>query len=209
MTRKQSSLAAVALLAGVVALAVVFLGWPAWQTYQGDAAAIEDGRDKLKRFRALAGQQGELDRQLESMRNSRAVDEMLLPEDTATLAAAKLQEQLKRIVEASGGRLTSTQVLATEPAAGFQKVGVDVRMSVGVAALQQVLHNLEGALPILVIDNLLILARGQRNARRARNRVVPNARTPRPAAPLMLDVRFRLAGFMATDGGGAGAAESG
>ena len=197
MTRTRSRLTAITLLIGVVGLSAAFLAWPAWQAYRADAEAIEYGRDKLQRFRTLAGQQGELDRELQAMRTSTDLAQLLLPEGTVTLAAAKLQEQLKRIVESSGGRLTSTQVLAPELAAGFQKVGVNVRMSVSVPALQQVLHSLEGALPVLVIDNLLIISRGQRASRRLRNRAQASGRTPAPSAAPMLDVRFRLAGFMA------------
>ena len=99
-------------------------------------------------------------------------------------------ERLKRIVEQSGGSLTSTQVLPSTDEEAFQRVSVNARMSVSIEAFQKVLHELESGLPALVVDNVVVLARGARSRRRTRRN-----------RPLGLDVRFRLSGYLAATNG--------
>jgi hypothetical protein len=91
--------------------------------------------------------------------------------------------------------LTSTQVLAPELASGFERVAISARLSLSGPALQRVLHELEGGLPVLIVDDVIVSARPARRARR-------NSRSKRAGSQKAsntetnLDVRFRLSGFM-------------
>ena len=197
VSRGQRRAAAVLLLLAVLAVVATLGVWPAWSAYRDDRASIADVRDNLERFGRLADSVEQLKRQRETLREDRTVDQMLLNEATSTLAAATLRERLKRIVQASGGRLTSTQALAAETLEGFDRVGVNVRMSVKIGALQRVLYDLEAGLPVLLVDNLVVLTRPVRRSRRTRRRHRAAEPVPSPApSEALLDVRFRLIGFM-------------
>lgn len=199
LSRSQRRAVAVSLLLTVLALVGALGVWPAWTMYRDDRESISELRHALERFGRVARSGVQLRRQLEQLREDRTADQMLLAEATSTLAAATLQKRLKRIVQESGGRLTSTQALVAESREGFDRVGVNARMSVNISALQRVLYDLEARMPILLVDELVVLSRPVRRPRRSRRRGGVPELPPAPAKAL-LDVRFRLTGFMAKPG---------
>lgn len=195
MTPLTSRLAAVALLVFVVASVAGFVVWPVVQTYLADRDELGDIIFRSERFRRLSTQVEPLEAELARLNADRSLTASLFNSPSGTLAAAELQTRLKRVIERSGGRLTSTQVLAPELASGFERVAVSARLSLSGSALQRVLHELEGGLPVLIVDDVIVSARPARRARR-NSRSKRAASRPAPSAEINLDVRFRLSGFM-------------
>lgn len=184
LTKGQSRLIAIALLVFVIGGLYRGVAVPAWRTYTQNNEEIELHRDRIQRFTRIAANQATLEKQVRDLEQRQDLKRYMLNQESTTLAAAALQERVKAIVEESGGKLASTRVLPAEEQGTFSKVAVSVRMTVSTEALQKVLYELESALPYLFIDDLAILARRSRRARR--NEVVAQN----------LDVRFALAGFM-------------
>ena len=116
----QSRAAALMLLLAVLAAAVAFGVSPLWRTYSANREAIDEHRTLIERFSRLADEHTSLEAQRRALEHTAPVDRFLIDAASATLAAAQLQESLKEIVENSGGRLTSTQVLGAQPQGGFR-----------------------------------------------------------------------------------------
>jgi hypothetical protein len=103
--------------------------------------------------------------------------------ETAALAGASLQNDLRALIEAEGGVLTSTAFRQTTDAAPVTPVGVNVRLHCSVESLLRILHGLEGRQPVLFIENVVIQSRH------------------RPGAQLRfatdeLDVEFDVTGYL-------------
>lgn len=178
--------AAVALLLLVVGLVTVLVVRPIWSRYASNRDLIADLEHRVARFESIATRQDSLEQQLASVKQNINLDELTLQADSATLAAADLQERVKAAVQAAGGSLTSTQILEHEKVTTFDRVSVNVRMTGTTPAVQKSLYALESARPILTIDDLLVVTR--RTTLRLGNR-----RTAQPQD--WLDVRFRVSGF--------------
>ncbi len=182
----KDRLAAVALLLLVIGLVVVLVVRPVWSRYASNRDLIADLEHRVARFESIATRQEALEQQLASVRQNINLDELTLQADSATLAAADLQERVKAAVQAAGGSLTSTQILEPEKVTTFDRVSVNVRMTGTTPAVQNSLYALESGRPILMIDDLLVVTR--RTTLRLGNR--------RSAQPQdWLDVRFRVSGF--------------
>jgi len=178
--------AAVSLLLLVIALVGVLLIRPIWERYASNRDLIADLEDKVARFESVATRQAELERQFSTLERTSNLGELTLQADSATLAAADLQERVKAAVQAAGGSLTSTQVLEPEKVSSFERVSVNVRMTGSTPAVQKSLYALESGSPVLVIDDLLVVTR--------RTTVRLGARRSEQQQD-WLDVRFQVSGF--------------
>ncbi len=183
---------AVGLLVALILAVFSFLILPAWQTYAENREAIADEQYRLSRLRAMSLRRPDLLRAESDLRRRQTEAGQIMQERSAPLAAAALQERVKAVVESSGGSVSSARVLPAVAAGAFQRVTVNVRLSLSNEALQTVIFELESAIPYLVIDNVIINSRrGRGRARNARRRQnSPAAQTGR------LDVAFDLSGFM-------------
>jgi hypothetical protein len=101
-----------------------------------------------------------------------------------SIAAAELQNRLKRAVEGANGDLRSVQVLPGQDNDGFRRVTVRGQILVSLAALQHVLYDLEGSEPYLFLDNIEIAERPDNHG--------SNAEADDP----VLDVHFDVSGYM-------------
>jgi general secretion pathway protein M len=187
---------ALALLLGLVALTIGSVGLPLWHHHRAQAELLEIRADALAHFERVVS--GLEDRRAELARLEAAPElaRFVLARESPTLAAARLQEQVKSVVEAHDGRLISVHVLdpAEAGAGAFLRVGLGIRLSVDMEGLQQVLHELEGGRPALFVDDLVILSRSARGTRGGET-AIPD-----------LDIRFRISGFLASPPSPAGGA---
>lgn len=182
----KERIAAVALLLVVIALIGIILVNPLWARYTTNRELIADLEHKVARFESIATRQAALEQELAAVRRSMNLDELTLQADSANLAAADLQEQVKSAVQAAGGSLTSTQILEPERVSSFDRISVNVRMRGSTPAVQKSLHALESGQPVLVVDDLLVVTR--RTTVRLRNRRATEQQD-------WLDVRFKVSGF--------------
>ena len=175
---------AVALLALLLAVVWRTAVRPLWQQWTHHEQLIVQQRSTIERLRSMAASRDRYAQALSQMRARSGVDDALMKSDTVTLAAAQLQREVKSLVESAGGSVVSAQAKDGVDEGPFARVQLDVRLSVSNIALQKVMHALETQRPIVIIEELLILANSVRNKRAS-------------SADEMLDVRVSIAGFVA------------
>ena len=184
----HSRVLAVILLLAAAGLVYAFVMMPIWQSHQETRNAVASHEEQIARLLGVAANTRALSEQRNALQSRGELGRYLLAGSSTTLAAAGLQERIKSIVEGTGGRLTSTRVLNPESEHGFTRVAIGVRLALDTVALQEVLYQLEGQRPLLVIDELMVIARRARSTRRTRDKADN------------LDVRFQISGFMSSAG---------
>ena len=199
MSRAFSRTLAVALLVLLVVILWRVAVAPLWSRFAQDREAIAEARGAIARYQQLTARRDEFQKAIDELDTDEGLERALLSAGSSTLAAAQLQQRVKATVEQHGGSLVSSQVLDAERKGPFAKVRVNVRMSVSVEELQNVLHELESQLPILVLDGMQAQSRRARRRRGAANR----------SQGARLDVRLQLAGFLTVEDSTSAPARSG
>jgi hypothetical protein len=91
---------------------------------------------------------------LRQLERRNQLDTRLLDAETPALAGAALAGSLAAFLEEAGGWLDSTQVLEPEPAEPLMRIGVRLRGAFDLSGLRSFLHRIEGAEPLLTIEEL-------------------------------------------------------
>ncbi len=192
-----SRLVAVGLLLALIGAVYSFCIAPIWRASAENKETISEQQELLRRYQRLAADAADLSQRLTVLRSKPMSGEGYLQGDNETLVAARLQSRIRDVVQTSGGRLTTTQVLAGIDDDGFRRIGVRVTMTADTAELQKVLFRLEGDRPYLFLDNVDVSGEQSRG------------RDGRDSA---LTISFDAYGFMRADiesAGEAGARASG
>lgn len=101
---------------------------------------------------------------MENLKSQIADQNYLSTQNTTALASAELQELIKQTIIEAGGQLSSTQGLPVVTKNNFQRIPVSVRMTGNSEVLRAVLHRLETATPLIVVEQIDIRPmRGVRN----------------------------------------------
>ena len=178
----------VALLAGLYGAAE-----PLITEYQAYGTTIAQSRELLQRYERIVNTRRPLQEQAKELRRRLKARGGYLPGASDSLAAAQLQNRVKKIVRAAGGAIKSTQTLPPSDVKGLRQIDVRVQMSADIVALQKTIHALEADETYLFLDNLDI-RRQRARRRRGRNR------NKTPAAVSPLTVRFDIYGYRRTEG---------
>lgn len=155
----------------------------------------EQLQGQLEVYRRMAAGLPEQQALLERLRGAAPPAALTLGENRPALAGADLQQRVGQLVSQSGGQLVSTQILERDdPAAVLPAVALKVQMRGETEQLVRLLHALAYSRPLLVVDNLLVLA----NPRLDMQRIYRGSE--RPVLPA-LEVTFEVTAFMAARGG--------
>ena len=179
-------------LTAVALLLITLLGvyWliarPLVNKYHFYQSNIENLQERLQRLRGMLATRRELEAQIQRVRQDSSVAVYYLKQQSPMLGATDLQQQVKSIVEANGGRLISTQILPVTQEKGFSRVGINVQMTGDTKVLQKIIYALESNRPLLFINNLQVIARTIRYSGRD-NQLGTN---------LQLTIQFDLAGYL-------------
>jgi len=178
-------------------LAVVLLGaalvgghrlivGPVLLAYDNGERSIEQLKILLQRYRALAGQRGDLAERLADQQQRRvAAAAVYLQGPSDALAAAQLQARVRSVVEAAGGTMRSAQVLPADPSSrdgSNQRTALRVQFVATIDGLARALYELETGQPYVMIEQLTIRERG--------------AHGGQPEAEAMLDVTLEIFGYV-------------
>ncbi len=113
--------------------------------------------------RILSRKQSVVD-EMELLKSEIANQNYLSTQNTTALASAELQEMIKQAIVESGGQLSSTQGLPVVIKNNFQRIPINVRMTGNSEVLRAVLHKIETATPLVVVEQIDIRPmRGVRN----------------------------------------------
>lgn len=188
LTKSQSRTLAVALLLLLLLLILRMLLVPLWLSWSESGDRLESLNTRLSVYQRLQEGMADDRQQLAQLRADQPTTGWYLEEETPALAGAALQQLLHRQVAQSGGDVVSTQIVTSEGDEPIPTVSVQVRIRAEMSQLVDLLYQLESGRPVLVLDDLAILA----NPRLA----VPatNARMRAQQVP-SLDIRFQMTGF--------------
>jgi general secretion pathway protein M len=156
--RLTSRLLALGLLLMAGALLWFAVGVPVLTSVTGDGEALQASRDLLTGYRRAIANRPAIEQHLATARQAEAALPGLLPGASATLAAASLQAEIKRLVEAAGGQLRSTQDLPAAAEAGFERVEVRFDLAIPLSGLTSLLSAIDTHTPLLFLDKIEIHA---------------------------------------------------
>lgn len=176
-----------AVLLLLMLLAIIFLPW--WSKMQSYDEAANQSADRIERYQRLIDSRPVLEKRLKSLRQDLRKRKYFVAAANQELAAAQLQNRVKKVVIGAGGKLISTQKVDADKEGEVGAIKIKVRMKGDVETLSKVLHDLEGSLPILMVQDISIRSRRTVKGRR-KNRV----------EGYELDVNFGLVGYLS--GGG-------
>ncbi len=167
----------------MVVLAGILTPW--WMKMRFYSEHIETMSNQIVRFESMLARHPQLEAQLGQMRQQLATSDYFLEAANPALAAADLQQRVRRVIESNGGQLVSTQNLTSPANDELIEVIIRVRMTGGIESLGRALYELEGGSPLLLVDNLGVRS-NKRYLGRGQNRVVE----------FHQDVNFDLIGFL-------------
>jgi hypothetical protein len=160
----RGRIAALALLAMFLTLVHFMLVQPVMSAYAEADAEIARSEQLLAEYRRLSGGRIQLQNHVDELRERTASQTAYLVAASDALAAADLQELVKRLVETSGGRLLSTVTLPAREAAPFRQIAIQVRMDVDIAQAQKIFYGLDSADLLVFVENLHMRAAPVREA---------------------------------------------
>jgi general secretion pathway protein M len=156
---------ALALLLGLVLLVAVFGVLPFADRARMTSDALEFNREMIARLSRSAAHPGSYDAQIDLLLARINDSGLYIRAATEPLAAAAVQEHLKRAVGLYGGELRSVQSLPSLPEENLTRIGLRVVMTGTLGPMIRVLHELESGEPYLFIDNLQIKSTTRRRRR--------------------------------------------
>lgn len=157
MSPKQSRAAALTLLLAVLVLAACIIAVPLWLLNRHYDAALDDSVTRLERYSRIAGMRDGLLKKAVQVK-ALAANHHFLKSASPALAAAQLQEQVTVILEASGGKLNSIQILPHKDDGAYRQVSVSLQLSAPLSAVKAMLYALESSRPYLFIDKFSVRA---------------------------------------------------
>jgi general secretion pathway protein M len=156
-TPEKRRKAALAFLAGAVALLALVVALPIWFAHRHYDAALDDLDRRLSRYERLAAARPALERKLVAVR---AMDSRryFLKASAASLSSAEMQERVRQFVEAAGGRIVSVQVGQPRDEGRFRQVSVTLQLNASTPVLRKILLALESSEPYVFVDSLMVRA---------------------------------------------------
>jgi hypothetical protein len=120
--------------------------------------------EKLKRYNALISEGPAIEARLEELRRVMKEERAKLIEaQTASLAAATLQNIIKEMFTAHGGTISSERIEKTEDLGGFRVVSATINgMLPDTDTLREILYAIETHTPYLVVKSLDVRVRNYR-----------------------------------------------
>lgn len=154
--RSRFSLAAaLALLLAVSVLAAATLAAPYYFLHRRYDARLAERGMELERLRRIAAARPALEAQLAALQ-AREPGKGLLRNAGAALAGSELQELARGLIESNGGKIQSVLVKPHADEGRFRRVSVNLQFNATAPAMLRSLQALEGALPYLSLDNVVI-----------------------------------------------------
>jgi general secretion pathway protein M len=147
---------------------------------EGEVATLEES---LERYQRIADQRVQLAAQVRGAADDEPDSGLYLDGSSDALAAAQLQELMKKIVGASGGTLDSVRVMESVAEGPYRRVSLQLLIETRIAGLRALLYGVEAGTPYLFIKSIS----------------VENVSGVRPDRPMLepadLDVRLEVFGY--------------
>jgi general secretion pathway protein M len=175
---------ALALVLGLVLLIMVVGVLPLAERARMTDEALKYNREMIARLSRSVTHRGSYDAQIDVLLARINQSGLYIRADTEPLAAAAVQEHLKRAVGLHGGELRSVQSLPSLQEDDLTRIGLRVVMTGGLGSVIRVLYELESGEPYLFVSDLQIKS----TKRRRRRTEEPPVTT--------LSIRFDVFGYL-------------
>jgi hypothetical protein len=156
------------------------------------AESIEGSRELIERFGRIGATREPLERQLADLQKRAKSTSGYLEAKSAPLAAAQLQNRVKRIVTRDGGSIRSLQTLPPQKERDLERLSIRIQMTAGIEQLQNIFHAFESGRTHLFVDYVNIRVQKTHRTRRRRKQPIVDQR--------LLSVRLNLYGFARREG---------
>lgn len=170
-------LAVLALLCVVAAVAV-----PVWLRHRHYDRALEDFGSQLARHERIAATKDATEAKLAALKG-RQLNKLFLKNPSPTIAASELQDLARAAIEAAGARLITVQIPAHRDEGRYRLVTVNINLSATGPALRRILHSLESAQPLVLIENVTV------------RQSIGTGFRPAPGTEPEMFVQFELTGY--------------
>jgi len=174
---------AVALLLAVLAAVYLYVVSPVLAAYREAEEDLAQSRELLVRYQRLAATTASQEMRLAELSARQSDTGVYLSGTTDALAAAELQDRIRRVVVRHGGQLRSIQNLPAGADGDFRDIAVRVQINANLSSFHHLIYQLEAEKPFLFVDHLDV-----RN-RRANRRAALENLDPE------LSIRFDLSGY--------------
>ncbi|NNE04125.1 MAG: hypothetical protein HKN15_00175 [Xanthomonadales bacterium] len=186
--QKNARSTAVMLL--VISLLLVYLLLFHWffLRHREYAVELDQLREQLGRFEAVAATRDTAEQQLQDIRNSREDANLFLAEADFNEAAAAMSDRLGQMIRTNADadcQIVSRQPVRPRVQERYERVTVNVRMRCQPSDLLNILYRLESEVPMLIVDSLNIIRP------RSRRRVSADS-----VSAQALDIRFNMSGYL-------------
>jgi len=157
-----SRLIALGLLVAVAAAIGFGAVRPIAAVYASMFQEVRQLRQTLASHQQTEREAEKLRHQLAELRTAGPLSSLVMAPSSDGAALAKLQGQLAQTIESSGALLTSIQALPAQPAGALRRVGLRLQVTADTNSLRAILHALEFARPIAVLDNVFVHSQSAR-----------------------------------------------
>lgn len=154
----MSRTTALATLTASIVLAALVIGLPVWAGFSAQDDDIADSLHQLGEYRAEIATKPALEEELRALNEKGASVPGVVEGESTALAQAKLQGEIKTLVEANGGSLHSMQVLPAAKQGGFEIVSVQSDFSIPENRLRDLAYAAAVHAPYLFVDEASITA---------------------------------------------------
>ncbi|HWA90950.1 MAG TPA: type II secretion system protein GspM [Rhizomicrobium sp.] len=154
---KTRGAALTALGVGAILFGIVIVA-PIAAAFSAQDDEIEDSLRQLGFYRAEIAAKPALEAELKSLNAQGASVPGVIDAPSTAIAQAKLQSEIKSIVEANGGSVRSMQVMASANQSGFEIVAVQSDLSVPEARLKDLATAVAAHAPYLFVDEASVSA---------------------------------------------------
>ncbi len=186
LNKQQQRWLALGLLMVVVLFIALFLILPLVSTWNEYNETKQDLAFRLKRYKQVIASKDKVYANAETIKQQYDEQEYFSDRETVALASADLQKFIKSTISATGGQLTSTQVLPSKTEEDITRIVVKVRMNGKIENLRSILYEIEMSKPLMIVEELDIRpVRGRRN--RKTRKIEPSNK---------MNVNFQVASFM-------------
>jgi hypothetical protein len=178
---------AVLILAAVLAVVWNLAVRPVAGLFADRSATIEQLEKRLISHRRLAAAAPQLRVALNQARADGARLNWLFEGSSTEIVGAQLQDRIRKVVGAAGGRLKSLELLSGKTDGSWRRVMVRVTLIADSIGFARIVHALESQAPFVFLDDVQLHARRQRNRRPRRMQVATKAELGNPGLQIRID----------------------
>jgi hypothetical protein len=154
---KTRAAALTALAAGGVLFGIVVVA-PVAAAFAAQDGEIQEGLRQLGFYRAEIAAKPALEAQLRSLNDRGASVPGVIDAPSTAIAQAKLQSEIKALVEANQGNVRSMQIMPASSQSGFEVIAVQSDVSIPESRLKDLAYAVAAHAPYLFVDEASVSA---------------------------------------------------